>query len=64
MITILNGIPGAGKTKRILQIFQESADVRKIYLTNSHERLNEIKQWLYSAGLEYTHWKGMKYLCP
>ena len=61
---ILHGIPGAGKTKKILQIFADSPNVRKIYLANSHERLNEIKIWLDSAGLSYTHWKGMKYLCP
>jgi hypothetical protein len=63
-LRVLEGTPGAGKTKRIVQRFVDNPAVRKIYLANSHERLNEIKQWFDSAGLSYTHWKGMKTLCP
>ncbi|TRZ53205.1 MAG: hypothetical protein D4S01_01690 [Dehalococcoidia bacterium] len=61
-VTIRTGIPGAGKTKTIDQLLRDNPKKRKIYLTFSHNRLDERKDFL--KGEEVTHWEGMKRICP
>ena len=60
IVRIITGIPGAGKTRKIDEIFNANPNKRKIYLTFSHKLLDEREQWQKDA----THWEGMKRICP
>lgn len=62
VVTILTGIPGVGKTKRIDKLLRSNPKKRKIYLTLSHKQLKERSDFL--SGVVVTHWHGMKRICP
>lgn len=61
-VTILTGIPGTGKTKKTDELLRDNPNKRKIYLTLSHNQLDEREDFL--PGVDVTHWEGMRRICP
>lgn len=59
-VKVLSGIPGSGKTKKILKDCKEK-DGQKIVLGETHEFLKECQE---RYEEESSRWKGIKRKCP